>query len=282
MSIKKMSETTLTSTGTYSEMSVGAVGWGVASGGTEVTSDGYKYHTFTTSGTLTVTSTGKFEYLIVAGGGGGGSSSADAGGAGGVTSGETVLSTGSVTVTVGAGGAGGFGRAVFTSQTPAQGRQGFPSLLGEIFAVGGGGGGQTSWGGSGGGTDGLAFPNQGNIGGASAGGGAGAVSSGLVGGAGTSVFSQWGIATSTGENDGTGVRYYAGGGGGSAVTSRGVGGVGGGGDGGFTIGENDNFSPTAGLANTGGGGGAGFPGYEQRVIGGANGGSGLVIVRYEV
>src|SRR6056300_1336039 len=46
----------------------------IASGGTVVSSGGYKYHTFTSSGTFTVSSGATtVEYLIVAGGGGGGS-----------------------------------------------------------------------------------------------------------------------------------------------------------------------------------------------------------------
>lgn len=301
MSIKKLSESTLTETGQYSTMSVGEVAWGVATGGTEVTSGGYKYHTFTTDGTLTVTNSGKFDVLMIAGGGGGGSSSASAGGAGGAVAKCVALDSGAVSVKVGAGGAGGFGRPVFTGYSVAQGRQGFPSIVGEHYAVGGGGGGQTSAGGSGGGNTGPAISYtesggfvSGVIGSAShlgfpaatsAGGGAseaGDTDGARHGGDGTAAFSSWAIATSTGVNDGTGTYYYAGGGGGSTVTANGPGGLGGGGNGGYTLGENDNISPTAGVANSGGGGGAGFSGYENRIIGGANGGSGLVIVRYQV
>jgi len=56
-----------------------------ASGGTETTiTDGgvdYKVHTFTSSGTFTVTVAGEVEYLVVAGGGGGGVAHACGGGA---------------------------------------------------------------------------------------------------------------------------------------------------------------------------------------------------------
>jgi hypothetical protein len=45
-----------------------------ATGGTVTTYGGYRVHTFTTSGTLTVTTPGPIDYLIVAGGGGGGGS----------------------------------------------------------------------------------------------------------------------------------------------------------------------------------------------------------------
>lgn len=302
MSIKKLSETTLTDTGRYSDMAVGAVSWGVASGGTEVTNNGYKYHTFTTDGTLTVTQGGKFDCLLIAGGGGGGSSSADGGGAGGVVVACTTLDAGSVSVDVGSGGLGGFGRNVFTSHSVSQGNMGYPSTIGELYAVGGGGGGRTTSGGSGAAPNGESInytvnggfvtgevgteTHLGFAGGTTAGGGAGEAGEtdgSRHGGDGTAAYSSdWAVSTSTGENDGTGTYYYAGGGGGSTVTANGPGGDGGGGNGGYTIGENDNISPTAGAANTGGGGGAGFTGYENRIIGGANGGSGLVIVRYQV
>ena len=49
------------------------VGTLAASGGTELTSGAYKYHTFTSSGTLTVSSAGIGEVLLVGGGGAGGS-----------------------------------------------------------------------------------------------------------------------------------------------------------------------------------------------------------------
>jgi hypothetical protein len=66
--------------------------------------------------------------------------------------------------------------------------------------------------------------------------------------------------------------YYAGGGGGggSTTTAFGSGGLGGGGDGG-----NNGTAPTQGGPNTGGGGGGG---NNSRV--GADGGSGIVIIRY--
>ena len=75
------------------------------SGGTEITSGDYKYHVFTSTGSLTLTqngsgilstlnpdNSGKFDYLVIAGGGGGGAIRADGnggrggGGAGGVRS----------------------------------------------------------------------------------------------------------------------------------------------------------------------------------------------------
>jgi len=50
-------------------------------------------------------------YLVVAGGGGGGRDCGGGGGAGGFKSGSSFTLSGSVTVTVGAGGAGGKGYA---------------------------------------------------------------------------------------------------------------------------------------------------------------------------
>ena len=50
-----------------------AAGGGVsATGGTETDSGGYRYHTFTSSGSLVVSTGGSVEYLVVGGGGGGG------------------------------------------------------------------------------------------------------------------------------------------------------------------------------------------------------------------
>ena len=77
-----------------------------ATGGTETTVGGYKYHTFASSGTLTVSSGGSVEYCIVAGGGSGGrGNGGSGGGAGGMLTGTASLSAQSYTITVGAGGA---------------------------------------------------------------------------------------------------------------------------------------------------------------------------------
>ena len=64
------------------------------SGGSESTSGGYKYHTFTSSGTFTANSSGSVDALIVAGGGGGdGGSSYGYHGGGGGAGGAIVLSS---------------------------------------------------------------------------------------------------------------------------------------------------------------------------------------------
>lgn len=253
----------------------------VASGGVVVTSGGFKYHTFTSSGTFTVTDQGIVDVLIIAGGGGGGSGTGDGRRAGGGGGGGVLLykdyfvSAGGITVTVGAGGA---------ADNP-----GNFSGFDEIKVPGGGHGGRTEGigqtgacaGGSGAGDGDIqaskALPGFGFRGGsgedtqraAGGGGGYGAVGSnasgttGGNGGAGTDAFSSFASATSTGDSG-----YYAGGGGGSGDGANGSGGAGGGGNAGNSGG--------AGTANTGGGGGGG-----GTSTGGA-GGSGLVIVKYAV
>lgn len=252
MSNKRLSKSTIKQVGKYPDVALGIRPWAIASGGTEVTSGGYKYHTFTTSGTLTVTQPGRVEYLVIAGGGGAGSTTDCGGGAGGLLSGEVFLDS-NTTVTVGAGGSGGFNSNGAGNE---QGHTGFFSRLGDIYAYGGGAGGGTTAGASGGGANGVAIPGLGNNGGTTAGGGYTSAGSGSTGGAGTDAFSTWGNATSTGQNIG-GVRWYCGGG-------AGTGGTGGNGGGGA--------SNTSGAANTGGGGGGDN----------GSGGSGVVIVRYPV
>jgi len=89
--------------------------WASATGGTVTENGGYRIHTFTSGGTLTVTAGGAVEYLIVAGGGGSvgvlNSNASGAGGAGGLLHnvGDALLavSAQSYPVVVGAGGAGG-------------------------------------------------------------------------------------------------------------------------------------------------------------------------------
>ena len=108
-------------------------------------STSYRSHTFTSSGTFSISSgNGDVEYLVVAGGGGGGGGFGGAGGAGGLktsvpgvqNAGGTPLSAAvlyvtngsSYTVTVGAGGAGG---------NTQSGRPGSNSVFGSITAQGG-------------------------------------------------------------------------------------------------------------------------------------------------
>jgi len=138
----------------------------VASGGTETTCGDYKIHTFTSSGTFTVTSAGNacgsnsVDYMVVAGGGGGGGGngtpSPTGGGGGGGAGGfrESVPSPAAWTasplanpgnsipvsvtaypVTVGGGGSGSPG----PSGGP-QGSNGSNSVFSTITSAGGGGG----------------------------------------------------------------------------------------------------------------------------------------------
>jgi hypothetical protein len=101
------------------------------------------------------------------------------------------------------------------------------------------------------------------------------------GGDGTSAYSAWGAATSTGENV-SGTYYYAGGGGGASENnvSAGIneGGLGGGGNGSNSY---SSTHATAAVANTGSGGGAGqyYGGTQSNPSAGADG---IVIVRYAV
>ena len=252
-------------------------------GGTITNVNGYTIHTFTSSGTFTLISGGEIEYLVVAGGGGGGASwEGGGGGAGGLMTGTVAITSGSYTITRGAGGVGGRGSGASAMRVPTNGSN---SSFSGFVALGGGVGGQNTpeqyptGGGSGGGgthtrvTPGNAtgsgqFGNTGGLG----------IESTLVGagGGGAGAVGQ-GPTASKGGDGGVGMEifgsYYAGGGGGarrsSAASTSGSGGSGGGGNGG-TAGQ-------SGTANTGGGGGGGAGGTNS--IGG-DGGSGIVIIRY--
>jgi hypothetical protein len=251
-----------------------------ATGGTVTTpGDGYTYHVFTASGTFTVSAgSNNVEVLVVAGGGGGATAitvnGAGGGGAGGLVSATSyAVSTGSYTVTVGAGGATATvgNDSVFDTITAlAGGAGGITSTIGGNGGSAGGGGGNAA-----GGT-----ATQGNSGGGTGfgnNGGAGSTRSGGGGGGANAVGSNANGPTNAGGAGGAGKVYwdgtgaaatYAGGGGGKGGTSSGSGGAGGGGAG------NSAGAGTPGTANTGGGGGGGQSGTTNI------GGSGIVIVRY--
>jgi hypothetical protein len=274
--------------------------------GGEITTpgDGYVYHTFASSDTLSVKglpgTSKEIEYLIVAGGGGGGSrvlSGGGGGGAGGMLTGNMTLSVGSYTVTIGGGGTGG------PSTAATAGTKGSNTVFNTVTSEGGGGGGiagndannKGGDGGSGGGEGGntgsggggVAVSGQGNNGGAAPGitnttGGGGGGGKGFVGGEGNTnnVAGNGGDGAVWPSGSST---YYAGGGGGGGRTgSRSSGGLGGGGDGGQRDGGTLELrSGIPGTPNTGGGGGGGA-GTSTTVGAGANGGSGIVIIRYMV
>ena len=119
-----------------------------ATGGTITTyvsgSTTYKVHTFTSSGTFTVSATGAaptVSYLVVAGGASGGFTSG--GGAGGMLTGTATVTATAYTITVGAGGA-----ANVTSQ-PSTGLNGSNSVFGAFATATGGGAGGGGWTGGG-------------------------------------------------------------------------------------------------------------------------------------
>lgn len=251
-------------------------------------------------------------------GGNGGGSGGGAGGyrTVGSKSFEVTYET-SFPITVGAGGTGGTTPPTF-SPTNAQGTNGNPSVFSTITSTAGGygsyakctEGGNGSPGGSGGGASGggcstggtgntpPVSPPQGNDGGDGGGGargsgGGGAAAAGEdgnvptntgVGGAGsnTTILGSIPQAPSYGEAGPNPGRYFGGGGGGGIYDTSpqmpvsNNGGLGGGGDGGTP------GAGTAGTANTGGGGGgAGRSGSAPvGARSGANGGSGIVIIRH--
>ena len=271
------------------------------SGGTITTSGNYRIHSFTSSGTFvnTVASLG-VEYLIIAGGGAGGSAGSSVagggGGAGGYRSNVSGQSSGggnsaessmslsatSYTVTVGGG----------ASATPGTGDQGGArgsnSTFNSITSTGGGGGGGNgvdsgeSSGGSGGGgkesngSGGSGTSGQGYDGGDGSesnnagGGGGGAGEEGNTDG-----FPHGGDGVSSNI---TGSSVTRGGGGSSGNTSGGYGAVGGTGGGG-TASMAHNSPAQNGTANTGGGGGGA---YGISVGASGAGGSGIVIIRYNL
>lgn len=264
-----------------------------AFGGNRVATDGtYWYHAFTSSGIFEPVQNLNADVLVIAGGGAGGSNVGGGGGAGGVRllSSQTINS--SVSVIVGAGGAGGTNRvgnsgsnSSFASNASTGGGGGggysggaLPGLNG---GSGGGGGGGTQYGGNGSGGTGTAGQgsNGGNGSSIEAGGGGGGASgvggngSGFLGGNGgtaTSAYSSWATATNTGVGG-----AYAGGGGGTSNSGGPATGGGGGASNGST---GDGSQATAASANTGSGAGGSRGGASFS----ANGGSGIVIVRYPV
>ncbi len=251
---------------------------------------GNTIHIFQGSGSLVCPAgqTGSVEYLVVGGGGaGGGRSSSGGGGAGGFRTGTGYSATGTISVTVGSGGARQLNNAV-------RGASGSASVFGTITADGGGGGGSNGSGertglngGSGGGgggavagptTGGTATSGQGNNGGTGGVDGSGNFGGGGGGGAGGTGGNGGTGPNASGGNGGPGLSssisgtltYYAGGGGAgkapNGTGSYGTGGIGGGGEGAFSQGFD-------GTPNTGGGGG-GTTGNSGA------GGSGIVIISY--
>ena len=265
-----------------------------ATGGTTTTSGSYKIHTFTTVGanTFTLTSPASItaQVLVVGGGGSGGSAYVGGGGGAGgaVFNASFTITSGTYTVTVGAGAPRS------TTGVGYAGTQGVNSSFSSITGTGGGGGGtyynvaatNGGCGGGGGyasgqfgtgsqGGNGAPYGTDGN-GGFNCGGGGG----GMGGTAPTpSSVRPSGGAGATYTVAGTAYTLAGGGGAGS----DGLGGLGqaGGGLGGNGNGAGQTASSgTDATANTGSGGGGGG-GNNGSLYGGA-GGSGIVMIAYLV
>jgi hypothetical protein len=264
-----------------------------ATGGAIYSDSLYYYHAFAASGTFTPLQSLTCDYLVVAGGGAGGFLVAGGGGAGGLVykASQSLTATG-YTITVGAGGTysgatagtNGSDSSGFTFTATGGGRAGTWAGSGSFqngaSGGSGGGGGANTAGGSGGSSTQNAYSGDGfgtsggsgyfNSGGATQGGGGGGGAGGAGvsgqtgsqpnGGAGKS-YPDFANATGTGVGG-----AYAGGGGGNRYNVDGGTATAGGGAG------SGGSTAAAGVAHTGGGGGGGNPG--------ANGGSGIVIVRY--
>ena len=277
-----------------------------ASGGTITTSGDYKIHTFTSTGTFTVSSVGNeagsgstVSYAVVGGGGAGAvpaSGGGAGGGAGGFREGKAsgdpyTASPGSYPVTIGAG-------AATNPQSPGSsgdGASGSSTVFSSITSAGGGGGAHNGTGASGGSGGGNGYggpatggagntppvsPSQGSSGGGyvsgnGAGGGGGATQAGENGGAAGVTVGGYGGQGAQSSINGS-ATYRSGGGGGS---SNGTGGGGGDGGGGAGV-DGSTATAVSGTANTGGGGGGTYSsGGGSRTGGG--GGSGVVIIRYK-
>lgn len=237
----------------------------VASGGTKTTDGNYSVHTFTSSGTFTVTANPNNESfdILCIGGGAGGNAGYDftnppgfarpgnGGGGGGVMFDVRKLSATSYTVTVGAAGTGG------NSGNSYQATSGGNTSFDTLQATGGSApltGGTLSYlfnGANGGyGNDTFTTSN---------------------GGAGAQGYS--------GSISGSATTYIGGGGGGGGCTA-GTGGNGGGNGGKGGNGNDQNGTSATGYGGGGGGGGANYQGRGAYVSNGGNGTAGIVIVRY--
>lgn len=228
-----------------------------ATGGIITTDGTYFYHTFAASGTFAPTQSITADVLIAAGGGGGGygqnaGRASGGGGAGGLLySASQSLTVKNYSITIGAGGTGGFAGGPIPTQGSSSSMTDFTSPTGGGFGGTHGLNNAGNGGSGGGGADnndpGTGIAGQGNngVGGSGTGtggggGGAGAVGTSPTGGAGATYF---------------GSTYARGGDGGNTTDGNG----------------------TNGAANTANGGKG-----ARGVFNGGAGGSGIVIVRYLV
>jgi hypothetical protein len=234
------------------------------------------------------------EYLVVAGAGAGGQMvlapgsilGAGGGGAGGYLSGTVAdVYSNTYTIIVGAGAVGSPGGVGPTAPN------GSNSIFDTITAIGGGSGAVVGYvpgnGGSGAGGPGNVAAGTGTIGQGNDGGAGSTSTTGYGGGGGGGAGGAGTAGTGTGGGAGgaglassiTGTSVFRGGGGGGGTSQNGLpGGTATAGGGSGSVGSNGSLA-VAGTANTGGGGG----GSGTRVSNpqkGANGGSGIVIIRY--
>lgn len=261
----------------------------VATGGSITTYNGYRVHTFTSSGIFSISSgLDAVEYDLLASGGGGGCdhNGSGGGGAGGRSRGVFIGRQATYVVTIGAAGTGGPSHSSPGTSASTSYISGIPVFYTEVYGGGRGG----------------AYANAGFNGGC--GGGGGFYQPGGLGLLGQGFNGAWGYLYSGGGGGGqgsdgvagsaAGFPTYSGAGGTganvpdpswlSSVVSRGGGGAGGGGDyggssssgGGIGRGLADpSYVGGNGLANYGAGGGGG------RDVGG-NGGSGICYFRYKI
>jgi len=294
----------------------------VATGGTITNVGNCRIHTFTGPGTFTVCSVSTcaanntVSHLVVAGGGGGGGSNVGGGGgAGGYrevkspvtpytaspldgypsSPNRVTVTAQAYPITVGGGGPAPNGNgnpSVFSTVTSTAGGAGKGGSTNGATGGSGGGGGENGGSGGAGNTPPVS-PAQGFPGGAAPstrGGGGGGASE--AGASGTTSTGRGGNGVGTEINPAAGtpgpsgpLKYFSGGGGGGtykcgSYPGGGPGGYGGGGTG--AQGGPGSTAGVAGTANTGGGGGG--TGYTAGPThgGAANGGSGVVIIRYKV
>lgn len=242
----------------------------VATGGITSDKGGFRTHTFLSSGSLVVTNGGVIEYLVVAGGGSGGKNSSrrsgGGGGAGGFKTGTMTINPGTYAITV---GAGGMALDVQTSESNGGG-----SSIGSLVTTTGGGGGASvsrlnsvagrSGGSGGGGTCGGAG-GTGSSGQGNAGGGSASATSGTGGGS-SATGSAVSVETA---NGGTGTA--------SSITGASVT---------YSVGGGVRSPSSTGsssidrsvIPNTGRGGAGAFKNSIVRI--GANGSSGIVVIKY--
>jgi len=256
--------------------------YAATSGGTITTVGANRVHSFTTTGTTSITFLVPVtaQILVVAGGGGGGGNngSASAGGGGGAgefyTSASYSIATGTYTVTVGAGGVAGIASG-------ADGGNGGDSVFGSLIANGGGGGSTAGSGrpgrdgGSGGGcgrggavTGGASVKTAGGLGNSggntvevsntSAAGGGGSASAGTNASATGATPVPGGAGTTNSIRTGSGVTYASGGTGGARYGT---------------------YTPSAGTTNRGDGG-DGAPAGTGTAVNGAAGSAGIVVISY--